>query len=439
MGRAIEELLARAATSDPYDYAMTDVRQLQLDAADERFQRSRSSVALLNGLAAEVGVNSIRSLADLVAVTFPHTAYKSYPDSWITEGEWHKLAEWLDVFSVGSVVGSVDLSDVRDLTDWSNRLHDAGHLVFASSGTSGIPSILNQEPADLRRLAPLVVAAMRWATGAQPHGARPVFILSPSVGSHNMLASYRAVASAFGRQDAVHWLNEEAMSFPDLYRLSDGSQVSGSRPKDGEDIRSRRLCTDFDRMAESIGDHRAEPSVILGFGPLHWRVVQRLQQRGIEGLHPGLAAQVNSQTKGLSPPIDYLDQISKTYGLPRDRFWGGYGMVEALSQFPRCAEGQFHLPPWVIPLVLDNGGDHLVSPRDGCLEGRFALLDLAIEGRWGAIASGDRVVMRIDCCPCGRRGATVVEATRLSEHEGGDERMASEDRIESQVRKLLGG
>jgi hypothetical protein len=389
----------------------------------------------LDGLAEEVKVNAIETREDLLRVIFPHTAYKSYPAEWIIDGKWEKLTGWIDAFSVHRVSGSVDFAGVEDLTHWSSRLHDAGHLVFASSGTSGTQSLLNQEPADLERLAPLVISAMRWATGAMPKGDRSVFLLSPPDGRHNVLATYRALAMAFGRDDAVYWLDSKPMSFADLYNLS--NEYKTGLPSE-EAARARRLSGAFDEMADAIANHRTEPSVILGFGPLHWRIVQRLQRRGVRGLHPELAAQVNSQTKGLKLPVDYLDQISVTYGLKRDRFWGGYGMVEALSQFPRCERGHYHVPPWVIPLVLDRSGECLVSPTDGRLEGRFALLDLAIEGRWGAISSGDRVTLEIDRCPCGRHGVTVVEATRLSDFVGGDQRMPSEDRIEAQVRKLLG-
>ena len=57
----------------------------------------------------------------------------------------------------------------------------------------------------------------------------------------------------------------------------------------------------------------------------------------------------------------------------------------------RGLTARYRPPPWVVPLLLDDSGQILIDRDRGNAEGRFAFLDLAIEGRWGGVITGDRV------------------------------------------------
>ena len=57
-----------------------------------------------------------------------------------------------------------------------------------------------------------------------------------------------------------------------------------------------------------------------------------------------------------------------------------------------AARGQrYHVPPWVVPLLLDKAGDELLPMLDGEYEGRAAFFDLSLDGRWGGVISGDKI------------------------------------------------
>src|SRR3546814_19558664 len=75
---------------------------------------------------------------------------------------------------------------------------------------------------------------------------------------------------------------------------------------------------------------------------------------------------------------------------------------------PRCrAGGRYHVPPWVVPLILDKSGDALLPIGNAEYEGRAAFFDLSIDGRWGGVISGDRISIAFSPCPCGHTGPSI--------------------------------
>jgi hypothetical protein len=94
-------------------------------------------------------------------------------------------------------------------------------------------------------------------------------------------------------------------------------------------------------------------------------------------------------TKGTDLPPDYQEQILSYFGMSQDRFLGGYGMSELSVAMPRIGD-RYRMAPWVVPLVLDREGTKL-EPYDGLVTGRFAFFDLALDGRWGGMITGDQV------------------------------------------------
>ncbi len=90
-----------------------------------------------------------------------------------------------------------------------------------------------------------------------------------------------------------------------------------------------------------------------------------------------------------------------------------------------------------MPLVLDDGGEKLLG-AEGKVTGRMALFDVSIDGRWGGIISGDRVVMDYDPSPSGRTVPAVTEIARYSELEGGDDKLTCAGTIDSFVRGAVG-
>src|SRR5262249_45231194 len=118
-----------------------------------------------------------------------------------------------------------------------------------------------------------------------------------------------------------------------------------------------------------------------------------------------------------------------------------YGMSELISLSTGCERGRYHLPPTMIPLILDKAGDALVERNeDGVYQGRIAFMDLALSGRWGALISGDRGELSLDRCPCGRAGSTIADSVvRYIDLPEGDEKVSCAGTVDAYVQGLIGG
>jgi hypothetical protein len=63
----------------------------------------------------------------------------------------------------------------------------------------------------------------------------------------------------------------------------------------------------------------------------------------------------------------------------------------------------------------------LIEPGKDEIEGRAAFFDLALDGRWCGLISGDKVRVDYGQCACGHQGPTVHdEIVRYSDLAGGD-------------------
>src|ERR1700728_3759388 len=132
---ALQEIFSLLDVADPYRAAPAALRELQLEALRERFAEKLRQIPILARRAQEAGIEEIRSLSDVVPLLFTHTNYKSYPESFVDKDQWANMNRWLQTLS-SQQVENVRLDGVRDADVWLAHLGDAGHHVFASSGTS---------------------------------------------------------------------------------------------------------------------------------------------------------------------------------------------------------------------------------------------------------------------------------------------------------------
>src|SRR4029450_3469344 len=93
--------------------------------------------------------------------------------------------------------------------------------------------------------------------------------------------------------------------------------------------------------------------------------------------------------------------IYETFNIAPARHFQAYGMQEINTTMPRCAEGRrYHIPPWLVPLILDQEGETLLPHDGGVVEGRAAFFDLALDGRWGGVISGEKITVDFQPCVC---------------------------------------
>lgn len=428
---------------DPFNTPHEELEPLWIDAIDHRFQECRGQIRILDQLAHRAGVDSIRTLDDVIPLLFAHTAYKSYPESFIDRGQWDRMNVWLDTLSKPTV-SDVAIDGIADADDWIARCHDVGHHVFATSGTSGKNSFLNQSAADVT-----------FANGATiPRGiptdnSRPIFVLGPRKAPNRASATFTHLVEVCGRPGSVHFLTDAELRITDLSmlarmrrRIGEGTASPSEISQFEENIKFRRDVGDqmMVGMVDKILEHREEPSLIVGLTPQLYRIIEGARERGLAPgcFHPDTRVISGGGSKGIELPADHVDQIMDFMGLTLENFTQGYGMQEASSGARMNEKGRYEFPGWIVPLVLDDTGEKLQRTREGTATGRMALFDVSIDGRWGGIISGDRVVVDYDPSPTGRRVPAVVDIARYSELEGGDDKLTCAGTIDSFVRGAVG-
>jgi hypothetical protein len=446
MTPALDSLAPRWSSPGTFDYAIEDVLDTQLAAAGERFAASRSAIRVLDRRAGEAGIEEIAELEDLVPLLFSHTTYKSYPEMFIKRGRWDRLAAWLGTLST-TPLGEVDFTGVQDIDGWMQRLHAAGHRVTSSSGTSGRTSFLDMTAADVAKMGRAYSNAVR-AVADVAGNDRAAFLAIPPGDTTVVQLAIAGVAAELARPNDIHHVSAEPLSAAQLARmgvLRRAIAEGTATPADIADAeretaeRTARMAGEVETFVGQILERRGEPLFLAGTVGFIWRIVETAKRAGIPDgtFHPSSLIFAGGGLKGIKAPDDFEDQMRSFFGEGVGQFQG-YGMSELIAPFPRCEAMRFHAPPTTVLLVLDKAGEHLAGPAEGTVEGRFAALELLLDGRWGGVISGDRVTVDFDPCPCGRRSPAVVEIARYSDLPEGDDKLGCAGTVEAYVRSEIG-
>ena len=431
-----------------YDQPASDIAALQLQAAQELFEERRTQIPLVARRAEEAGITRIESLADIVPLLFEHTVYKSYPPAFVEHGRWDRMLQWLNTLSVADVT-KVDVAGVKDVDDWIARLWDAGHMVLATSGSSGKCSFLNHTRAD----SALKKRHFRHSVGwpfVRANADRTVFWLGPIKGPNSAVEAANFNAENFGRPGQTHALTDEPLRIADLSRMAtmrkkmaDGSASPTEIGAFEEEAKRKALAgrDAMTRLADAILDHRHEPLMISGLWAQYMVLIARARERGIgDGeFHPDSIVNAGGGVKGVALPADYKEQVERFVGKVIRP--GAYGMTELAQVMPRCEAGRYHRAPGLIWLVLDRDGERLLSEadgEDGIVEGRFGFLDLLYEGRWGGLITGDKVTVDFKPrCPCGRHGPTLFDTISRFAAIGEDDHIGCAGTVDAYIRGAI--
>lgn len=449
MGPIRQQLLDMILRDDRYDLPAAELDPLRLEAARELFAERREQIPVLRKRTEESGVTEIRSFHDLVPLLFAHTVYKSYPQNLVDQGKWQALGRWLRTLSVEDPT-QVDVSGVRNVDEWIDTMRAHGHLLLATSGSSGKVSFLNSTRGDLEMKKRHWQRTLGWPY-LTPNKDRVVFNLGPSEGPNSAIEASRIGAELWGKPGSIHFLTDEPLKISEVSamaalrkRMQDGTAT----PQEIADMEKRgaeqgaRMMEALNKLVDTILAHRDQPIILTGMWAQHMAIIRRARELSIPdgAWHPQSYISSGGGVKGVALPPDYVEQV--------DRFWGkvirgtGYGMTEMLQLFPRCEKRRYHCPPGLIMLHLDQPGEKLIAPAvgtAGVVEGRFGFLDLMYEGRWGGLISGDKV--QIDYsgrCECGRHGPTILDTiVRYTQVTGQDDHIGCAGTIDAYVRGAM--
>jgi hypothetical protein len=431
MTSALDHVLSGHGSADRYDTPPGDLLPMQLAAANERFQAQVDQIPLLKNRAESAGVTSIEKPEDVVPLLFAHNTYKTYAESWLTDGQWDRMAKWLSTTSTYSV-DDADFSGVAGLDEWIHRLEAQGRYVASSSGTTGKPALLSGTSHDLEFSAQGSVHDFTWSTGIEAANDRIFFGLGPRMDIAKNERIRQALVDAFGSK------TEESYQLP-VPPISTGSVMAMIllRRRIVEGAAAPSEVAEFERLSsermagmeaaqedaiDALIKARAEKLLISGFIPHVFPLALGVRERGYGGDDfADNALFTGGGLKGAQLPADYREVMFETFNLTEGRVNHFSSMQELGTSFPRCGSGRYHVPAWVMVLPLDTPGEVLLETSEGDIQARAAFLDLSLEGRWGGVISGDRVSVDFGRCECGHEGPHFgADIVRFAELEGGD-------------------
>ncbi|OAA24575.1 hypothetical protein UG55_102997 [Frankia sp. EI5c] len=400
-------------------------------ALDARFQQRRQQVPVLAQRAKAQGVEEIRSAEDVVGLLFPHTTYKSYPETIVSKGRWKQLNRWLD--SVSTYRVDVGVDGVEDLDGWIARLEEHGHLVSSSSGTSGKASFLNKTMADRTATGQNLLDSLTWL-GMPPAREWHIVPVGPDSGISSAAYIRDVFLENYRRPDALPLPESKPVTDHHKYMarlgamrraIADGTASPGEVAAFEAEGAARQAAVEerLEFLAEQVIAHKDENIFFNSMFPMLYRLNEILRDKGVKpgDLTGANGLQVAGGLKGMTLPPDYRERIFELLNIDPGRFLHYYAMQEVNLRSPKCLAGRYHVPEGLLLFVLDKNGETLEPLSDSQVEGRAAFFDFSVDGRWGGTISGDRIRADFGTCPCGRAGTTVFEdITRYKDLPDGD-------------------
>jgi len=417
-----------------------EVSRIQLHAVRKRFEELREHLPALRNLAAEQGITQIATLNDAAALLFKHSVYKSYPVSLIEKNRYDRLTQWLSNLTTVDL-SNVQTSGVESIDDWLDAVNrDAGVRIIHTTGTSGKLSFLPRGPAEASRQLRSGRLSQQAIGQPEPTGLDqvPTIVL----GNRIMYNGYGAMVEALlhdlyqGDDAMIVAMNPGRLS-ADVLSLAGRLAAAGNRGELGRSQVSPAILNRLDdfvaaqkegparraRFFDEIFDRLAGKRVMMsGNWSMYHEMAEAGGQRGVGGIFaPDSLFLCAGGTKGATLPDGYRETIPAFLGISMLNEL--YGMSEMTALMPKCSEGKYHALPWMLLFLLDPETGQ-PAPRSGTHTGRFGVIDLSIETRWGGIVSGDEVTMTFGRCACGLDGPFLdSDIRRYSEKEGGDDKI----------------
>jgi hypothetical protein len=448
VGGDVERLTGLARAEDRFDIPHSELLAAQVAAMNERLQERRERIKLLGHRAREGGIDGIRSRDDVVPLLFPHSVYKSYPESFLTEQKWDRLGKWMSTVSAHPIA-AIETSDIVDIDDWLARLEAKGNFVSCSSGTTGKSAMLIASDRDMDWSRVDTVGVFSWGSGVQPAQDRHMFGVGATAESPKNSTIRNAQTAAFGDPRFEPFrLPVPPITVGQLTRmvmLRKAMAEGTARPEEIADFeatskeREDTLHKAYVIAAERLVDARADKLFVAAQWNALYTVAKLVRELGYsaEDFHPDNCIYVGGGLKRAQLPEDYKEFVHETFNIPSNREFQNYSMQELNSGMPRCqGGGRYHVPPWVVPFILNEDGDALLPHASGELEGRAAFFDLALDGRWGGVITGDKISLDLDRCACGSAGPSIRDDIVRYADSKGDDKIGCAGTVDAYVRGL---
>ncbi|WP_298303587.1 hypothetical protein [uncultured Erythrobacter sp.] len=396
-----------------------EILPFQLVAAKRRFADLVDRLPPLAALAEHRSVSEIGSFDDLAKVLFHHSMFKSYPQEALFEGEFDTLIDWLGNFTTNdlSIMRGRDFSTIDAWFDALNT-DTAMHLLH-SSGTTGQLSLIPR--GKLEHQFSIRHTQMALAEVAKPgrfdRAAPDYKVVWPAyAGGWSGVLTFgdmlREVLCANDtdffaqipdRQSVDHQLyvmqieNARASGQEFIDAPSDYVKSIIDRSFVLRDANAKRVEELLERIT---GEWRGQKVVFAGGPVLLYNLAKAGLAMGLEGVLAEGSRILNfGGFKGVSPVGDEEAVIKRFTGVPHIN--GIYGMSEMTTAFIEAETGNYHVPPWIIPFVIDPETGE-AYPQEGVQTGIAAFMDLTSQTYWGGLITADRITVSWERSPCGR-------------------------------------
>jgi hypothetical protein len=429
----VERLTRLVEAENRYDIPFAELRNAQIAAMNERFLERQNQIKLLAHRAKEAGISAVRSHEEAVKLLLPHTAYKSYPESVLIQQRWDRLSKWLDTVSTYRV--PVDkVASAVGVDDWVDKLSANGFFVSCSSGTTGKSAMLVASQKDMDWCKTEAVVAYTWGSGVKAARDRRIFGLAPIAKVPRNTATASAYTAALQDPNYPRFeypvppITVGALTQMVVLRkaIADGTAKPGDIAEYNAVSASRQKAIDdaVGITAQAVIEARRSKLHLSGLWAGIYNVAKAVRDMGFSAkdFHPENSIYVGGGLKRAKLPDDYREFVYETFNIQAERNYQNYSMQELQSGMPRCRKGgRYHVPPWVVPLILDKSGDNLLPMAKGEYEGRAAFFDLSLDGRWGGVISGDKISIDFNPCACGSKGPSIRDTiVRYADLEGDD-------------------
>jgi hypothetical protein len=417
------------------------VDEMQLAVLQQRFAELRDRVPVLKAVAAEHGIDRIANLDEGANLVFPDSVYKSYPVSLLEKNRFDQLTKWLGRLTTTDV-SKVDARGCDGIDSWLQALEDAtGMQVVNSSGTSGAMTFLPRTRKDYRIVSDVFGMTSRDFNGIESvpdlrnEPWHSVYLGFRGGRSHAGRAATWVIDNFAGSKDHFYPLYDMEMSSDVMFTAArirraeargeldhlEVNPVLKARQGEFEAIQ-KSTAQAMDRIFEKLISLKGEKVYIAGMTGALVELSHRGLERGYRQMFGSACiVQCGGGSKGSKLPENWEESVLEFTGA--NRIGQYYGMTEVTMIASKCGEGHYHIPPWVVPYVLDPemGGK---LPREGVQTGRAAFFDLVPQTYWGGIATGDEVTVDWNPCACGRTSVHIHPGIRrFSERTGADDKI----------------
>jgi hypothetical protein len=396
-----------------------ELAALQLAALRMRFTDLADRLPVVSSLAREQHVERITALDDAAPLLLPHTVYKSYPASLLTQGRFDQLTRWMSRLTTVDL-GGLDTRGCDSVDSWLELIDERTRLRLAhSSGTSGTMSFV---PHTAQQYALLYEIVRHDTVPAGTPDDEPVHVVWPSyrTGRSGIARHATAMLEQIARNDPGHFhtldpghLSADLMLLAARLRAAGGRAGQVEIPAALREQRDRYVAArreadaamrDFTAgLAERL---RGQRVISLSLWETYHTMARAGLDQGLSGVFAADSVLMpGGGTKGSVLPDDWAQQVARFAGVPCVRLV--YAMVELIMLSLVCPAGAYHLEPWIVPYVLDPRTG-VPLPRHGTVRGRAAFFDLTADVYWGGFVTGDRATVSWDACPCGRTTPRVA-------------------------------